>query len=574
MESERLANRTISLDCDTIYFSDILASFRALPPSTGACFYFRDEREDHKSKPIFSYIDLSSSSDSTIATIKEKVPISRNANTGAYAFQSAAILMKEVERIIDGAVGTKGEYYTSSVISSLIDGGIRFVGVHVDDFTCVGTPKQLVAFLEELKGGNAGWTTARMGKKGEFELPPQAQFQPLAAELARSGHDVRIIEDKVAKDVADFSKEIGWAMATADADSPPSPVPPSLPPKVILPAFHRARSFNSIVIKTRKNALENELMVVKSGPADLIRGEKIWYESLPPNLAKYAPALLPLSPPQEATIALELIDGVTFSKVRGESHEKRSESKSITPPSYITNNLPLTASLLTAACSSQLLLNKCLTPKRLSLLFMALREFHSNPSAPSSPNTPPSDTLYKNYADKVMQRYKSSTSLYTLIDPGAEHLLSFLIYNLNHYEVTQSHRFVNLIHGDPVFTNILLTRMSTIKMVDPRGTLGSVEAVCGDQMYDFTKVYQSLSGYDHILAGVKPDEEYLKGLKEHFWKETDTYALDKAYINIITASHFFSIIPLHQEEQHRRAFLEIAEYLVGADYQEFKENAL
>lgn len=44
-----------------------------------------------------------------------------------------------------------GEYYTSSVIKEMIKDGHVFLGVHVEDFVCVGTPRQLQEFLVSLR---------------------------------------------------------------------------------------------------------------------------------------------------------------------------------------------------------------------------------------------------------------------------------------------------------------------------------------------------------------------------------------------------------------------------------------
>ena len=43
MTPAELSRRTICLDCDNLYFSDVLGEFRSLPRNLGACFYFTDE---------------------------------------------------------------------------------------------------------------------------------------------------------------------------------------------------------------------------------------------------------------------------------------------------------------------------------------------------------------------------------------------------------------------------------------------------------------------------------------------------------------------------------------------------
>jgi dTDP-glucose pyrophosphorylase len=67
MNEEQMGRKTISLDCDMIYFEDVLKRVRELPEDAGACVYFEDTGKDE----IFSYIKLDA--DSRILEIKEKV---------------------------------------------------------------------------------------------------------------------------------------------------------------------------------------------------------------------------------------------------------------------------------------------------------------------------------------------------------------------------------------------------------------------------------------------------------------------------------------------------------------------
>ena len=43
MSSAEVRRKSISLDCDTIYFSDVLGNFRACASGCGSSFYFEDE---------------------------------------------------------------------------------------------------------------------------------------------------------------------------------------------------------------------------------------------------------------------------------------------------------------------------------------------------------------------------------------------------------------------------------------------------------------------------------------------------------------------------------------------------
>ncbi|CAN0161738.1 unnamed protein product, partial [Ectocarpus sp. 13 AM-2016] len=148
MSFAEIRRKSISLDCDTIYFSDVLGCFRACPRGCGSSFYFEDEGD----KPIFSYIGFEPGTDK-IVHIREKEAISRHANTGAYAFPCGDRLRMACREVLDNPVGNAGEFYTSSIIEGMIQAGQKFVGIHVPNFFCVGTPAQLRAFLGLVQKG-------------------------------------------------------------------------------------------------------------------------------------------------------------------------------------------------------------------------------------------------------------------------------------------------------------------------------------------------------------------------------------------------------------------------------------
>lgn len=95
MEEKESKRRTISLDCDTIYFDDVLGLARSLPQRASGCVYF----EDNSDLAVFSYLDLDDSG--RILDIKEKKPISRYANTGAYIFASGDLLRCYANALLD-----------------------------------------------------------------------------------------------------------------------------------------------------------------------------------------------------------------------------------------------------------------------------------------------------------------------------------------------------------------------------------------------------------------------------------------------------------------------------------------
>lgn len=120
MTDAQSARRTVSLDCDTIYFPEaqLLSRVRLLPESQGATVVFDDAGDP----PVFScasvfvsqswrrslttpfHADVETDSRNRIVQIKEKVAISRKANTGAYIFPNGFQLRLGAAAFLDQAV--------------------------------------------------------------------------------------------------------------------------------------------------------------------------------------------------------------------------------------------------------------------------------------------------------------------------------------------------------------------------------------------------------------------------------------------------------------------------------------
>lgn len=142
---ERAQRRVVSLDCDTLYYFDVLAAFRRLPLRAGGVTFFKDTG----SKPMFSYICLDE--ENRVTDIREKDPVSENANTGAYGFADVVMLQKYLSKLLEMHSPERGEFYTSSVIEMMVKDGLEFFGIEAEEFACVGTPEQLLSFIDFLK---------------------------------------------------------------------------------------------------------------------------------------------------------------------------------------------------------------------------------------------------------------------------------------------------------------------------------------------------------------------------------------------------------------------------------------
>lgn len=131
---------------------------------------------------------------------------------------------------------------------------------------------------------------------------------------------------------------------------------------------------------------------------------------------------------------------------------------------------------------------------------------------------------------------------------------------LRDYEHSQRGLFTKVLHGDAVFSNVLLKGDNTVVLLDMRGCLGKKLTLVGDAVYDLAKVYQSLCGYDYFLLDqpvLSDDEEILLELRGCFSQYLElhypTVSMDD--VKMIAASHYFSLIPLHTEASVDRKVL-------------------
>ena len=117
-----------------------------------------------------------------------------------------------------------------------------------------------------------------------------------------------------------------------------------------------------------------------------------------------------------------------------------------------------------------------------------------------------------------------------------------------------------MIHGDAVFSNVIMTNNNQIKFVDVKGIEKDFKTCFGHPLYDFAKIYQSLIGYDEILLDKKIKISYKSNLVKFFESQFDLETLEK--IKKITASLLFSMIPLHNEVEKFEKYINIGKKLL------------
>merc|ERR1712054_9112 len=109
-------------------------------------------------------------------------------------------------------------------------------------------------------------------------------------------------------------------------------------------------------------------------------------------------------------------------------------------------------------------------------------------------------SIYANYAKKLQQRYNAHRDRYDALGPLAASLYGRLHEFLDTYEAEDKGVHAHVIHGDPVFSNVILTQDSRhVRFIDIRCQLENTLTPEGDIHYDLAKVLQSICGYDHIM---------------------------------------------------------------------------
>lgn len=521
---------TILLDGDTFYRIDLLSIYRmSKNKNMIVCFKQSDDR------PIYSYVGFDENQ--IVNKIAEKNRITEFANTGAYAFSSLNMLKRYCKKIIDSDLKFGGEFYMSRVISEMINDKKSFGAqiINESDFDVVGTPFQYKLFQNKfmqmkdmeyfkkyricfdfdntlvtypLESGNYE-TVEPIDENIEFVRFLKKLGCTIIIYTARrmkthSGNVGKIIQD-VGKITIDTLEKFeipydelyfGKPYAHAYIDD------------LVINAFddyQQDLGISNFSIDERDfNSLEEDTVPIvtkRSSNSKKLQGEIKWYLNLPRRLCRYVPSLISYDEKTYAEYKLERIQGITF---------------------------------------QELFLSESLTDEGFEKLLNALKTIHSFGKTNDI-------DLYKNYASKLKERYE--TYDYSKFEKSQE------IYNELHTKLTEyaekNQGQCGIIHGDPVFSNILIDKFGKIKLIDPRGVLGDKATIYGDIFYDYAKVYQSLLGYDEVMQNKSVSAEYrekmIKILFDFIEKEYNIIAVKN--IKTIANSLLFSLIPLHDNDK-------------------------
>lgn len=513
------------VDCDTFYSDDIVGEYKR-NGNSNLIFYFNDTEEN----PIFSYINLDDSG--RVIEIKEKQKISNNANCGAYGFESGDILEKYCKNILD----REGELYVSRVYEEMIRSGEIVHSSKIEGFDCVGTPLQLKVFCESNKSDfkvrvcfdldntlvtfpakpNDYTTVLPIQKNIDYLKFLKSQGAHIIIYTARrmkthSGNVGAILSDigKITLDTLDKFEipyhEIFFGKPHAHfyVDDLAVNVFNSLDKEI---GFYKtqseARAFNSVEFT------QNEVIKKTAN-----KGEVFWYQNIPEQVSIFCPNIIE-SDLENGSLKLERIKGINYS--------------------YLYTNFALQT-------------------KDIQNLLHVMDEIHG-----FKPDSKLNLDINGNYSQKLTERFSQNEGKYSKISKHSFILYSSLLEKLISYEKLKKN--ICLIHGDPVFTNIISTH-NGLRLIDPRGKIGSDLTIYGDINYDLAKIYQSILGYDFILNDVELNFDYIGRMRGSF--ESQFSETDMKSIKLITASLFFSLIPLHTfSEKKFRKYFSIIESLL------------
>jgi capsule biosynthesis phosphatase len=511
MPVKELEKEFLVLDCDTFYEEDILEQYRK-SDNKNIIFYF----EDKQINPIFSYIKLNSNG--WVTDIKEKVKISDWANTGAYGFHTGRTLKQYIEKLS----GISTETYTSYIYQEMLKDNLVIKGQQVSKFSCVGTPLQLQIYCNKNKHNSEplricfdfdNTLVSYPTIPGDYYSVEPIQRNINFLKLLHSlGHTIIIYTARrmkthggnVGRVVADISRvtldtldkfdipydEIYFGKPYANFYIDDLAINPSISMNQAIGVYD-----TEIAPRTFNKVDYNKDKVIKTTSN---MGEVYWYQNIPKKCEYMFPKVYDITGNR---IIMENIEGVSF---------------------------------------SYLYINKLLKVEQLTSLMTQLQILHDHQTEVKE-----YPKVYADYVQKLRDRYNNNRGLYDKYI-HAESIFKKLDVLLYDYDGA----VYSVIHGDPVFTNVLQTEQG-LKFIDMKGKIGDELTVIGDTYYDLAKVYQSILGYDFILNDIELDNVYINEFKTKFESLFTKEGLRN--LKIITASLFFTLMPLHTEDQDKFA---------------------
>ena len=519
----------LCLDSDNFYLCDIISKWTG----ENSVFTF----QDYNDEAIFSYIK--NDNYDNVLDIQEKVKISNYACTGAYGFKSIKELELFTSKIINDNITQKSEFYTSGVIKEMINKNHSFNNILIEnnEFICLGTPLQMKIFYNNFPKKSAFNNNILIkSKRICFDLDNTLVTFPT---IQNDYSTVKPIEENI--NYLRYLKTFGNT--------------------IIIYTARRMKTHNGDIGKINADIgkITFETLEKFNIPYDEIYFGKPHadfyiddlaincFDDLEKEIGYYNSKI---NPRDFHTIETNIFETITKNgNLSGENYYYQNIPNSLKDlfPIYIKgNNNSLTIEKIIGNTVSDMYLSKLLTKDTFIHILNSISRIQKINCDMNNQN------IYDNYSKKIIKRYQNyDYSSYH----NSEIIYRNILEKLNNYELNNQGR-LSVIHGDPVFSNIIINLYGKIKFIDMRGKLGDNLSICGDWLYDWAKIYQSLIGYDEILLSKIIDLEYKNKIINIFKDYFINKFSEDDFINlkIITKSLLFSLIPLHNNQKCQKYF--------------------
>lgn len=114
------------------------------------------------------------------------------------------------------------------------------------------------------------------------------------------------------------------------------------------------------------------------------------------------------------------------------------------------------------------------------------------------------DDYHEMYINKPLNSLKQFSVSNQEYSNQCNYLIKFILNNENELlDLCYENKKIGVIHGDLIYSNILIDSSKTYKYIDPRGSFGKKKGIFGDVEYDDAKFATSKMGYDEVLKNTK-----------------------------------------------------------------------
>jgi capsule biosynthesis phosphatase len=423
------------------------------------------------------YCYLNMDGNQVLTGIAEKQAISQTYACGLYGISSVREFQRLAKEVLMKNI-TSAEFYMSNLYHHILSSGTPIHCLPVSSL-CLGTPFDIANHTQDLPvhplrvcfdidNTLLKYRTCSQSYKDCEPIQPMIDF---LRSLKSAGHTIIL---HTARGMASQQSNLGRVMTTIAADTFESLDRHNIPydelyfgkphaniyidDRAFNPYIHLLRATGFPEPQTTSEQSSNKFnrivkhgnTIEKIGPTSSMRGEVFFYTSLQsPLFPKY---LKHYESGSTTHLFLEFVNGCTL---------------------------------------YELLRDGLMTTHHIEAVVDALDKIHNE----RLPITITNDQVYDNYIGKLRKRiqnksdypFENATEIVDKIDTG-----------VRDYLFRDTTRLVSVVHGDPWFSNTLLTGQSLV-FLDMKGDIAGTLTTNGDALTDFGKIYQSLLGFDWIV---------------------------------------------------------------------------